>query len=281
MVQQVVLDGLGRWAERATGLRVLHGKTGTDRLATPYVSLEMRRRPAPKTAQHVREVPDMYPLGRIALTAAEGDALAVRVNLVWVRLVRGVGEPLAALAARVVAALAAPLAGRVTASVDGADVLLTVLVLGDLWRLEAIEGATVSYEGDAAPARLCDRLWAVRVRVRLVGATATSGQAGAAGDGNGAAELLATLQEALDEPWAFEILESFGMRRTEEATEAPAEERRANALLEDRSYFDLVLGVSTRYARPAEAASKVSIQTQLNANPPNPDPLQQVLDGLP
>lgn len=281
MVQQVVLDGLGRWAERATGLRALHGKTGTDRLATPYVSLEMRRRPVPKTAQHVREVADMYPGGRLVLTAAEGDALTVRVNLAWVRLVRGVGESLDTLAGRVVAALTAPLAGRVTPSVDGADVVLTALVLGDLWRLEVVEGATASYEGETAPARLCDRLWSVVVRVRLVGAAATSGQAGIAGDGNGAAELLAALQEALDEPWAFEILESFGMRRTEEATEAPAEERRANALLEDRSYFDLVLGVSTRYARPTEAASKVSIKTQLNANPPNPDPLQQVLDGLP
>lgn len=281
MVQQHVLDGLGRWAERATGLRALHGRTGVERLAAPYIVLEWRRRPAPKSPRHELEVAAAPLGGRLALSAAEGEDVAVAVNLSRARLTRGAGEALADLASRLAAALSPALAGRVTLGVDGDDVVAAPVAAGDLWRVEAVEGATATYEGGTSPARLVDRVWSSSVRVRVVAAPSTSGAAGSAGDGGAAGEILTALQDALDEAWCQELFDAFGFRRTEEAEEAPADERRVGATLEDRSYFDLVLGVTTRYARRAEPAVAVSVALSLDQEPPpQPQPLDQViLDG--
>ena len=277
MVQQHVLDAIGRWAERATGLRALHARTAAERLAPPYVSLAWRRRPAPKSPPYVVEVAAAPLAGLVTVTAAEGGDAAVVVNLARVRLTRGAGESLDDLAARVAAALAPPLAGRVVVTPAGPDIALAPVVVGDLWRVEAVEGAEAGPTGGTAPARLVDRLWSSTVRVRVVAGRATSGEAGQAGDGAGASELLAALQAALDEPWCQELFDSFGVRRAEEATEAPDEERRVGATLEDRSYFDLVLGVSARYALRAEAATVVSAGVALDQDPP---PLEQPLDQV-
>lgn len=281
MVQQHVLDALGRWAGRATGRPVIHGRTNVERPAVPYVVLEWRGRPAAKTPRYVHELAEAPLGGRLVLTALEGGDVVVTVNLARARLVRDVGETLAQLAARVVAALSAPLSGRVAVVVDGDDVVATPQAPGDLWRVEALVGATASYEGGTAPARIADRVWSSSVRVRVVGGRTTSGEAGVAGDGRGASELLAELQDSLDEEWAIDLLESFGVRRSEEATEARAEERRVGATLEDRSYFDLVLGVSTRYALRAEPATAIVASVSIDQDPPPQDnPVDQVIsDG--
>lgn len=282
MVAQLVLDALGRWAERATGLRALHGKTGTDRLDPPYVALEWRRRPAPKSPRHETELAAAPLGGRVTLTAAEGGWSTLTVNLGRVSMQRGVGEGLDELATRAAALLRPMVAGRVVVTTDGAAVVAAPVVVGDLWRVSALEGAVAAYEGGEAAARIVDRVWSSVVRVRVVGARATSGAAGQAGDGAAVPELLAALQDALDVAWCRELFDCFGIRRTEEASEAPADERRTNATLEDRSYFDLVLGVSTRHAEPAEPATVVVVGYKLDQDPaPNPAPhqIEVTIDG--
>lgn len=271
LVAQLVLDAVGRWAEHATGLKALHAKQDTGRRALPYVSLEWRRRPVPKSAPYEAERTGLPLGGRITLTALEGEWSGATVNLARPRVQRGVGETLAELAVRLAVLLRPMLAGRVIVTTDGDDIVLAPVATGDLWRLSSIEGCTTTYEGGTGSARLIDRVWASIIRVRVIGAPATSGAAGQAGDGNSIAELLAAMQDALDRDWCRELFDQFGIRRTVEATEAPAEQQRANANLEDRSYFDLEIGISTRYAAAAEVAETIVVGVKLDQEPPPND----------
>lgn len=272
LVQQLVLDAVGRWAERASGLRAIHDGHSTTERAPPYLGLEWIERPTQSSPRIEYDLDACPTSGLLTLTAAEGAQVAVVVNLARARLTRDVGEPLAALAGRVATELAPMLAGRVVVATAGAGVTLTPVTIGDLWDVGAVEGATASTAGEVA-ARVVDRVWRCAVRVNVIKAPPSSGQAGVAGDGETAAEIVAALLEALYEPWCQALFDGFGVRRVGEPTEAPARPRRANARLVDRSWFDLPLSITSRFALPPEPATAVVFALKTApANPPDPPP---------
>lgn len=304
LVQQPVLDALGRWARYATGITVMHGdQLGTGaapgaappRPTPPYVLVEFTERPAPKSPKFVREL-DALAGALVELTAAPDEPVALLVNLARlfevgevdgpgsdigeVPVTRGPAESLADLAARVAGLLQAQLAGRVDITAGDGVLALSPVRLGDLWRVEALAGASVVL-GDSEPARIVDRLWGCSVRVWIYGARTTSGAAGVAGDGNTTAELAAALLESLDEDWCRSLFDTFGMRRTNEPEIVATAGRKSHALREDRAYFDLELGVSSRYSLASRPVAQVQFGLQLSQTPApegDPPPVEQEIE---
>jgi len=302
LVQQHTLDALGRWAAIATGITVMHGEqTGSGssptgpappRPAPPYVLLEFVGKPATASPKFEREL-DAPTSATVTLDAAHGEFVAFIVNLVRpfdigevagpgsdideLPVQRGVAETLPELAARIETMMSAQLAGRVDIAIVGDDLVFTPVRHGDLWRAENIENTTIVL-GDGEPARIVDRLWRCTVRVWVYGAKTTSGAAADAGDGNTTTELTAALLEALDTDWCRALFDTFGIRRTNEPEVVTPSGRKNHALREDRAYFDLTLGVPSRYSLAPKPTAQVQFGLQVGQTPApegNPEPVEQ------
>lgn len=253
-IMQHVLDALGRWAERATGVDVQHGEQNVVKPEPPYISLEWideLAQAGPKIEYEVTAAPTS---ASFVVTAAALGWTALVVNNARATLQRGALEALTDFTDRLMALLVPMSTGRLTLSRAGDDgINVAVVTTGDLYRAWAIEGATVTTAG-SGNAKVIERPYRGTVRVWCVGASPTSGQAGVAGTGRTTGELLAALMEGLDRPWCRELFDAFLMRRTGEPTVATARGRRLGPRREGRSYFDLPLGVTARFALATEPA---------------------------
>lgn len=258
LVQQHALDALGGWVTRATGLVAYHGDQDATKLAAPYVSIEWVEEPSPDSARRVVEATGLPSSATITLSAAEGAWSAASVNLAHPGLRRGAGETLTVFADRWAAALVPFLAGRVAVTRNGtANVVLTPVVAGDLWRAVEIENAAVVL-GAGASARVASRVYSGLARVWVIGAARTSGKSGEAGGGTGIMELLALLTEALSEDWCHELFDQYGVRcATPEPEVARNASRRSNAKRETRAFIDIQIGVSARFGLPPEPVQAV------------------------
>lgn len=270
-VFQHTLDALGRWAKRATGITVAHGEQGITKPLPPYVSLEWIDKLAQAGPKIEYEISDAWTSATFTVTAAAESWAALAINLARPALKRTALETLTAFADRLAAEARAFVTGRlVVTRVGAAGIVITAVAAGDLYHAAVIEGATVVTAGTGT-ARIVERLYRGTVRVWVIGATATSGEAGIAGLGLTTSELLAALMEGLDRPWCRELFDSFTMRRTGEPVLAPAQGRRLGSKREGRSYFDLPLGVTARFALAAEAVADVPFALATLATPDGPD----------
>lgn len=267
IVQQHVLDALGRWAQRAAGLTVYHGEQNATKPTPPYVAIEWQERPTPESTARTVELIGLPTEATVTLTAAEEEWSAVRVNLAHPGLQRELGETIEDFAVRYAAELAPFLSGRVTVEAAGADLTLTPVNVGDLWLVQSIEHADVVL-GEPAPARVRSRGYAGLARVWVIGGAATSGQAGVAGSGAGIMELLSLLAEALSEDWCRELWDQFGVRcGTPEPTPSTEAGRRSNAVRETRAYIDIEIGVSARFGLPPDPIEAVGFSVNLSPDP--------------
>lgn len=273
-VFQHVLDGLGRWAKRATGVVVVHGEQDITKPVPPYVALEWIDELAQASPKVEYEIDDAWTSATFTVTAAADGWSALRINLARPQLKRGALEALTDFADRLATEARAFVTGRLTITRQGAaNIVVTAVAAGDLYVAEVIEGATVVTAG-SGNARIVERLYRGTLRVWVIGAAATSGEAGSAGLGLTTAELLAALMEGLDTAWCRELFDSFTMRRTGEPMLASARGRRRGSKREGRSYFDLPLGVTARFALAAEAVADVPFALASLATPDGPTTFQ-------
>lgn len=269
IVQQQVMDALGRWAERATGIREVHADTDVTKAARPYLSIEWTEEPGPTSSRLERGLIGLPTTATATLSPAPEEWAAVAVNLARPGLLRAADEALTDFADRYAAELQAYLFGRVNVErVGEADMVLTPASLGDLWRAVAIENASVVV-GEVAPVRITERVYEGTVKVWVVGAATTSGKAGEAGDGRGSMELVSLLVESLVEPWCRELFDQHGVRcGTPEPQPVTKSTRRSNAVRESRSSIDLRISVTARFGVAPNAATAVGFAIGLQQDPP-------------
>ena len=269
IVQQQVMDALGAWAERATGIREVHAEQNSPKAARPYVAIEWLEEPGPTSSRVEREVAALPLSATATLSPAPEDWAAVAVNLARPGLQRGELESLSAFTDRYAAELRSFLFGRVTVARAGeAGITLAPVSLGDLWRAVAIENAVVTL-GETAPARIVERVYSGTARVWVVGAATTSGKAGEPGDGRGSMELTSLLVESLVELWCRELFDAFAVRcGTPEPQPVTKSARRSNATRENRSYIDLEISTTARFGVAPNAATAVGFSIGLQQSPP-------------
>lgn len=268
-VQQHLLDAVGQWAERSTGLRAQHSAQNATGPIKPYLSLEWLSRPAATSPRVERLWTDQPTSGLITVTANVDEYAAVVVNLARRDVRRGLLETLSEATDRLAALLVGPLAGRVALERVGEDqIALTPVTAGDLWRLASVVGATVSTAGSVS-ARIIERIYSGELRVWVIGGAVTAGAAGIAGTGQATGELAAKLTEDLVEPWCRELFDSYGVRcTTPEPRPVTSRGRRGSATHEDRAYIDIELSITARFSAPPKPTTGVVFGVKLE--PPAP-----------
>ena len=273
-VQQHLLDAIGAWVERATGLRLQHGEQNATKPAAPYVSAEWLEEPGPTSPRVEREEASLPSSATLTLTAAEGGWSAAAVNLARPALLRDGGEALTDFADRWAAVLSALVAGRlevVRVGVD--DVEVTPVVQGDLWRAVGIEGVDVVV-GEGLPARIAERIYEGLVRIWVVGAARTAAKAGTAGDGAGVMEVIGVLAESIVEPWCRDLMDQRGVRVvTPEPRPATARSRRSNAAREVRAYIDVGISITSRFAVAPDTVTTVGFGIGVQPVDPDAEPV--------
>lgn len=270
IVQQQVNDCLSRWAERATGLRAAIAEQNVPKLARPYVSIEWQEEPGPTMAAVKRTEVGLPTTATVTLSPAADEWAAVVVNLARPGLLRDAVETLSEFADRYAVELQSYLFGRVLVERDGvADIVLTPVALGDLWRAEAVENASVALGVTVADVKITERVYAGLARVWVIGAARAAVKAGESTDGRGVMELTSLLVEALVEPWCREMFDSFGVRcGTPEPQPVTATSKRSNAVRETRAYIDIQISVTARFGVAPNVATALHFGVGLQQDPP-------------
>jgi hypothetical protein len=269
IVQQQVNDCLSRWAERATGLRAAIAEQNASKLARPYVSIEWIEEPGPTMAAVKRTEAGLPITATVTLSPAADEWAAVVVNLARPGLLRDGVETLSEFTDRYAVELQSYLFGRVLVERDGvADIVLTPVALGDLWRAEAVENASVVL-GETASAKITERVYTGLVRVWVIGAARTAVKAGDSTEGRGVMEVTALLVESLVEPWCREMFDAFGVRcGTPEPQPVTATSKRSNAVRETRAYIDIQISVTARFGVAPNVATALHFGVGLQQDPP-------------